>query len=81
MDRRLNQACQPCVTPLSRSSLDHHLNVARTAEDGSVQKSSVNKSAKVVLVPIINIMVEKLPSTTLRAWALRKLPAAKEATS
>jgi hypothetical protein len=48
-DHRLNQACQPCVTPSSRSSLDHHLNVARTAEDGSVQKSCVNKSAKVVL--------------------------------
>lgn len=47
-----NRACQPCVTPSSRSSLDRHLNVARTAEDGCEQKSSVNKSAKVVLEPI-----------------------------
>src|SRR5271154_3982300 len=51
-DHRLNRACQPCVTPSSRSSLDRHLNVARTAEDGCEQKSSVNKSAKVVLADL-----------------------------
>src|SRR5271169_5153181 len=48
-DRRLNQVCQPCVTPSPSSSLDCHLNVARTAEGGSARKCSVNKSAKVVL--------------------------------
>ena len=46
-DRRLNQACQPCVTPSSRSSLHCRLNVAHTAEGGFVQRRSVNKSAKV----------------------------------
>ena len=49
-DHHLNQACQPCATPSSSSSFDCRLNVARTAEGGSVRKRSVNKSAKVVLV-------------------------------
>ena len=48
-DRRLNQACRPSVTPSSRSSLDCHRDDARTAENGSPQTCSLNKSAKVVL--------------------------------
>src|SRR6266581_7202692 len=49
-DRRRNQACQPCVTPSSRSSLDCHRNAARTAKGGSARRCGVNKYAKVVLV-------------------------------
>ena len=33
-DRRLNQACQPSVTPSSRLSLDHHRSDAHTVENG-----------------------------------------------
>src|SRR6266581_1154532 len=51
-DRRRNQACQPCVTPSSRSSLDCYRNAARTAKGGSAQIRGVNESAKVVLVGI-----------------------------
>src|SRR6266568_6181816 len=49
-DRRRNQACQPSVTPSSRSSLDCHRNAARTAKGGSARRCGVNKYAKVVLV-------------------------------
>jgi hypothetical protein len=50
MDRRLNQACRPSATPLSRSLLNCHRNDARTVENGLVSRSGVSKSAKVVLV-------------------------------
>ena len=53
MDRRLNQACRPSATPLSRSSLNCHQNDARTVENGLVSRSGVSKSAKVVLAIII----------------------------
>ena len=49
MDRRLNQACRPSATPLSRSSLNCHRNDARDVENGLVSRSGVSKSAKVVL--------------------------------
>src|SRR6476661_5187924 len=49
MDRRLNQACRPSATPLSRSLLNCHRNDARTVENGLVSRSGVSKSAKVVL--------------------------------
>src|SRR5262249_29494697 len=39
----------PCARPSSNSSLDHRRSDARTAENGFAAKSSVNKSAKVVL--------------------------------
>ena len=48
-DRRLNQACRPSATPLSRSLLNCHRNDARTVENGLVSRSGVSKSAKVVL--------------------------------
>ena len=50
MDRRLNQACRPSATPLSRSLLNCHRNDARTVENRLVSRSGVSKSAKVVLV-------------------------------
>ena len=49
MGHRLNQACQPCVTPSSISCFDHRLSDARTADDRSSKESRVNESAKVVL--------------------------------
>src|SRR5215813_3997197 len=48
---RLNQRYPPCATPSSNSSLGYHRNDARTAENGFAGKSSVIKSAKVVLGP------------------------------
>jgi SRSO17 transposase len=47
--RRLDRHCPPCARPSSNSSLDHRRSDARTAENGFAAKSSVNKSAKVVL--------------------------------
>src|SRR6266498_3077432 len=47
---RLNRHCPPYARPSSNSSLGYHRNDARTAENGFAAKSSVNKSAKVVLV-------------------------------
>src|SRR5262249_13293584 len=49
MDRRLNQACRPSVTPSSRSLLECRRSDAHTAANGSMRAPSVNKSAKVVL--------------------------------
>src|SRR5271170_3075948 len=65
-DRRLNQVYRPCVTPSSHSSIDCHRNVARTAESGSVQRRGVNKSAKVVLVPVAKIAT--LRGTIWATW-------------
>ena len=65
--RRLNQACRPCVTPSSRSSLDPHLSDARTAKGGSAPGRGVNKSAKVVLGPV-SFRFGNLPSTLNLAW-------------
>jgi Transposase DDE domain len=48
--RRRDRHCRPCARPSSNSSLDHRRSDARTAENGFAAKSSVNKSAKVVLV-------------------------------
>jgi hypothetical protein len=48
---RLSRACQPYAKPSSIiSSFNHDLSDARTAEEKSAETSSVNKSAKVVLV-------------------------------
>jgi len=44
--------CQPCATPSSNSSLNYRRDDARIAENGFATSSSVNKSAKVVLVGI-----------------------------
>src|SRR5437867_8394361 len=46
---RRGRHCPPCARPSSNSSLDHRRSDARTAENGFAAKSSVNKSAKVVL--------------------------------
>src|ERR1700722_520014 len=48
---RLSRACRPYAKQSSISSSNHGLSDARTAEDKSAESSSVNKSAKVVLVP------------------------------
>jgi hypothetical protein len=48
--RHLNQHCPPCAKPFSNSSLDHRRGDARIVENGFAAKSSVNESAKVVLV-------------------------------
>jgi hypothetical protein len=47
--RRRDRHCPPCARPSSSSSLDHRRSHARAAENGFAAKSSVNKSAKVVL--------------------------------
>jgi hypothetical protein len=47
--RRLNPRYQPSATPSSISSFDQTLDDVPTAKSGSVGKSSVSKSAKVVL--------------------------------
>ena len=47
--RRRDRHCPPCARPSSNSSLDHRRSDARAAENGFAAKSSVNKSAKVVL--------------------------------
>src|SRR6266567_6174991 len=62
-DRRRNQACQPCVTPSSRSSLDRRRNAAHTVKGGSARRCGVNKSAKVVLV----LMYRTLPHPRVTA--------------
>src|SRR5215469_14062544 len=49
MGRRRDRHCPPCARPSSNSSLDHRRSDARAAENGFAAKSSVNKSAKVVL--------------------------------
>src|SRR6476661_6165871 len=41
---------QPCATPSSNSSLDHHRSDVRIAENGFATSSGVSESAKVVLV-------------------------------
>jgi hypothetical protein len=46
---RLNRHCPPYARPSSNSSVGYHRNDDRTAENGFAGKSSVNKSAKVVL--------------------------------
>ncbi len=51
---RLNRPCQPCAKPSSNSSLDHHRNDARTAENGFAASGGMSKSAKVVLGPNIS---------------------------
>jgi len=48
------RACRPYATPSSNSSFDHDLSDARTAEDKSTKSNGVNKSAKVVLGPVLN---------------------------
>src|SRR5262249_3285166 len=47
--RRRDRHCPPCARPSSNSSLDHRHGDAHAAENGFAAKSSVNKSAKVVL--------------------------------
>jgi hypothetical protein len=48
--RRRDRHCPPCARPSLNSSLDHRRSDARAPENGFAAKSSVNKSAKVVLV-------------------------------
>src|SRR6202035_5353930 len=45
----LNRRCRRFATPSSTSSCDQVLSDVRTADPGSARKSSVSKSAKVVL--------------------------------
>src|SRR5215831_18998257 len=52
--RRRDRHCPPCARPSSNSSLDHRRSDARAAENGFAAESSVNKSAKVVLEPLLN---------------------------
>jgi hypothetical protein len=47
--RRLNRRYRPSATPSSASSFEQLLSNVRTVECGSARKSSVGKSAKVVL--------------------------------
>src|SRR5271167_1556708 len=47
--RHLNRPCRRSATPSSTSSCDQVLSDVRTANLGSARKSSVSKSAKVVL--------------------------------
>ena len=47
--RHLNRRCRRSATPSSTSSCDQVLSDVRTADPGSARKSSVSKSAKVVL--------------------------------
>src|SRR5947209_7059974 len=51
--RRRDRHCPPCARPSSNSSLDHRHSDARAAENGFAAKSSVNKSAKVVLERVL----------------------------
>jgi hypothetical protein len=44
-----SRLCQPCATPSSDSSLDHHRSDVRIAENGFATSRGVTKSAKVVL--------------------------------
>src|SRR6187551_1281578 len=48
---RPSRLYQPCATPSSNSSLDHHRSDVRIAENGFATSSSVSESAKVVLAP------------------------------
>src|SRR5512139_2488446 len=56
---RLSRACQPYATPSSNSSFDHGRSDARTAKDKSPRRNGVNKSAKVVLEPVLNWAIPK----------------------
>ena len=49
---RPSPLCQPCATPSSNSSLDHHRSDVRIAENGFATSSGVSKSAKVVLADV-----------------------------
>ena len=44
--RRPNQLCRPCVTPSSKSSLDHRRSDVRTVENGSAGSSGVSNLPK-----------------------------------
>src|SRR5947209_17594838 len=63
-DHHLNPACQPCAEPSSISSFDCRLINARTADNGSAQNGSTNKSAKVVLEDLYNRAKRDLCSFT-----------------
>src|SRR5229473_7512629 len=54
---RLSRLCPPCATPSSSPSLDHRRSDARIAENGSATNSGVNKSAKVVLALLWQILI------------------------
>src|SRR6476619_3909525 len=49
---RPSRPYQPCATPSSNSSLDHHRSDVRIAENGFATSSGVSESAKVVLGPL-----------------------------
>src|ERR1700730_12992726 len=61
---RLGQLCPPCVTPSSKSSLDHHRSDARIVENGFAAGSGVRKSAKVVL----ELRNSQLSSRSAEQW-------------
>src|SRR4029434_2129022 len=53
---RLSQLCPPCATPFSNSSLDYRRSDARIVENGFAASSGMNKSAKVVLALLWQIL-------------------------
>src|SRR5262245_2433768 len=56
--RRLIQPCPPCAKPSSNSSLDHRRSDIPTAENGFATRYSMNKSAKVALMPLAPLSQE-----------------------
>ena len=66
---RLSQLCPPCARPSFNSSLDHRNSDARAAENGFAEKSSVNKSAKVVLVTTALLAPLPAQASTITVFA------------
>src|SRR5262245_41509357 len=54
MGRRLSQLCPPYATPSSNSSLDYRRSDARIVESGFATSGGLSKSAKVVLVKLVD---------------------------
>ena len=74
--RPLNRRCRRFATPSSTSSCDQVLSDVRTADPGSARKSSVSKSAKVVLTRAFNSARSARSSRTLaRRSTIRGSPA------
>src|SRR5262249_20352009 len=65
--RRRDRHCPPCARPSSNSSLDHRHGDAHAAENGFAAKSSVNKSAKVVLVAVAILAMVIVPPALAKA--------------
>ena len=64
--RLLNRRCRRSATPSSTSSCDQVLSDVRTADPGSARKSSISKSAKVVL----GLVAEASPPGTWQMTAV-----------